>query len=61
MFNYLFMHLKTIIYKTTIDNVKHIDKNSAIDINLTTLLINNVVSKYQTNLQVNYTTIINNI
>lgn len=26
MFNYLFMHLKTIIYKTTIDNVKHIDK-----------------------------------
>lgn len=36
-------------------------KNSAIDINLTTLLINNVVSKYQTNLQVNYTTIINNI
>lgn len=35
-------------------------KNSAIDINLTTLLINNVVSKYQTNLQVNYTTIINN-
>lgn len=36
-------------------------KNPAIDINLTTLLINNVVSKYQTNLQVNYTTIINNI
>lgn len=36
-------------------------KNSAIDINLTTLLINNVVSKYQTNLEVNYTTIINNI
>lgn len=36
-------------------------KNLAIDINLTTLLINNVVSKYQTNLQVNYTTIINNI